>query len=205
MEFYLPCSKRERQGRRRVSIPNGMEFYGTGILYLGTGVGFNSQRDGILPFRFGSLRRDRCGFNSQRDGILPDPPFDYDLIIDSFNSQRDGILRTRVWGTHKKWEFQFPTGWNSTKDEFEKPDSKACFNSQRDGILRHHCNERARHVWAFQFPTGWNSTQAAAMQAYDDGDSFNSQRDGILPWARIGDSDTYLFQFPTGWNSTFLT
>ena len=76
--------------------------------------------------------------------------------------------------------FQFPTGWNST-----------CEN-----------NSSFRPSRLFQFPTGWNST-AAAMQAYDDGDSFNSQRDGILrAWRAALIELKPSFQFPTGWNST---
>ncbi len=55
------------------------------------------------------------GFNSQRDGILLNVRREESLKIFGFNSQRDGILR---WMPESlaNWidEFQFPTGWNST-------------------------------------------------------------------------------------------
>ena len=120
---------------------------------------FNSQRDGILPYKgepvirwlefqfptgwnstfFGRLYIEiiLASFNSQRDGILPMRATRSKRIsIVRFNSQRDGILLClnvplRI----------FPIG----------------FNSQRDGILhyRHDLSWRRRQ---FQFPTGWNST-----------------------------------------------
>ena len=101
----------------------------------------------------------------------------------------------------KRVEFQFPTGWNSTK---------------HDGQIRY--NDQL-----FQFPTGWNSTETLhysvlsirwvsipnGMEFYARvrylsrlSARFNSQRDGIL----LDDLDRYCknlkFQFPTGWNST---
>ena len=77
--------------------------------------------------------------------------------------------------------FQFPTGWNSTKNsevnngilrvsipngmEFYRTIlwlrlGLARFNSQRDGILRNLRVLVRAVVVLFQFPTGWNSTQA---------------------------------------------
>ena len=79
---------------------------------------------------------------------------------------------------------------------------------------------------AFQFPTGWNSTTTDLLDDFIS-ESFNSQRDGILPVLCDTESKKpvcfnsqrdgilrfdYLehkiaykrFQFPTGWNSTAI-
>ena len=99
--------------------------------------------------------------------------------------------------------FQFPTGWNSTRDcwneakeseivsipngmEFYKNwkypiEQKDSFNSQRDGILQ------------------------IELKTIDIGIAgFNSQRDGILHLQAVKvDRHSSKFQFPTGWNSTY--
>ena len=54
--------------------------------------------------------------------------------------------------------FQFPTGWNSTKNP---------------------CDFVELPKFEFQFPTGWNSTLPLVDRA-NFLESFNSQRDGIL-------------------------
>ena len=100
----------------QVSIPNGMEFY----------------QNTLTP----RTSKKEC-FNSQRDGILQFQGFIMYDFIDCFNSQRDGILHS--FQCHRNWlwyvsipngmefyqccvnfifgryEFQFPTGWNSTR------------------------------------------------------------------------------------------
>ena len=101
------------------------------------------------------------------------------IFPSGFNSQRDGILHLDVWRDARRWSFQFPTGWNSTKSYVRIAPGAA---------------------WAFQFPTGWNSTKRAGRARLDGGVSipngmefypvvdiaaiaqagFNSQRDGIL-------------------------
>ena len=69
MEFYEKNGRNHRRSPH-VSIPNGMEFYKQGFKDVGDAICFNSQRDGILPYRVASPLP-RCSFNSQRDGILP--------------------------------------------------------------------------------------------------------------------------------------
>ena len=120
----------------RVSIPNGMEFYFSMRKFIKSLAGFNSQRDGILLMLGKTSLFTHIRFNSQRDGILP---------------------RSYVGRHRRTSEFQFPTGWNSTREfsacqgravvsipngmefyvfpsrNFHTP--RGCFNSQRDGIL----------------------------------------------------------------------
>ena len=143
-----------------VSIPNGMEFYTIGTIYLGGADSFNSQRDGILlvsdvvgelvlllfqfptgwnstliqKFRFGL----KASFNSQRDGILRSITRAIKRKSSGFNSQRDGILPKEFQtDSSLSLAFQFPTGWNSTfAPSSISLSSEECFNSQRDGILR---------------------------------------------------------------------
>ena len=119
--------------------------------------------------------------------------------------------------------FQFPTGWNSTKNQRLFFDICIGFNSQRDGILRLQTAVEVAQIWGFnsqrdgilrrgkilvyqpltfQFPTGWNSTFCIWSWKCRFR-CFNSQRDGILLKNGV---DYYTldkrFQFPTGWNST---
>ena len=56
-------------------------------------------------------------------------------------------------------EFQFPTGWNSTRGELLVLSGINSFNSQRDGILPISAILYSQRKKQFQFPTGWNSTQ----------------------------------------------
>ena len=55
---------------KKVSIPNGMEFYNTRVWLNMTTYGFNSQWDGILQFNTGDNTVQVERFNSQWDGIL---------------------------------------------------------------------------------------------------------------------------------------
>ena len=76
-------------------------------------------------------------FNSQRDGILQDEQ-DKDVAqIERFNSQRDGILPLDKSMSNPDSAFQFPTGWNSTRQSTKLHHEVygGGFNSQRDGIL----------------------------------------------------------------------
>ena len=75
--------------------------------------------------------------------------------------------------------FQFPTGWNSTRNKILIKHIRGSFNSQRDGIL----------------PRIGNKISSLR-------NSFNSQRDGILLRLAVLSLQQILFQFPTGWNST---
>ena len=78
--------------------------------------------------------------------------------LERFNSQRDGILQQcQVCFQGEVWEFQFPTGWNSTSSGILGILDAAGFNSQRDGIL-----------------------QQISQAAQQKDARFNSQRDGIL-------------------------
>ena len=162
MEFY-GVSARHRKAAWLVSIPNGMEFYPRRLLFSATVVrSFNSQRDGILPSLFVVKAVLLGSFNSQRDGILPYSSHDLEGYKVSFNSQRDGILLGLV-------------------DEVRPV--KNSFNSQRDGILQSITSKRlltdvvsipngmefyggslgfGTEALKFQFPTGWNSTQLYA-------------------------------------------
>ena len=80
--------------------------------------------------------------------------------IERFNSQRDGILLS------------------------QKTPLKTAqrFNSQRDGILLFVPKPARISPNLFQFPTGWNSTVLRVDRLHLIMESFNSQRDGILPY-----------------------
>ena len=141
MEFYR--SRREKLCRLRcVSIPNGMEFYiyrfkfalAENKFQFPTGWNstlrsaniqkynwrFNSQRDGILRWNHSLKSKIEQRFNSQRDGILRVSDYIYLDGSRGFNSQRDGILpEIKLFYTAGQ-EFQFPTGWNSTRERRRK-------------------------------------------------------------------------------------
>ena len=71
-----------------------------------------------------------------------------------FNSQRDGILQKQKLNEGVPFfEFQFPTGWNSTGRMANQDVAKHCFNSQRDGILHSFCAEREGRDWV-SIPNG---------------------------------------------------
>ena len=119
-------------------------------------------------------------------------------------------------------QFQFPTGWNSTRRRAPSRQAASVsipngmefylmrrlaprrgilsFNSQRDGIL------------PFQRSLGCAQTKVSipnGMEFYSHSQAwhnlehcFNSQRDGILQKAALIAHAVARFQFPTGWNST---
>ena len=102
---------------------------------LGCKVGFNSQRDGILP----------CFYRLDQIYFLVSIP----------NGMEFYSIRPSLWLLLA--EFQFPTGWNSTqKTQTTKakpivsiPNGMEFYNDKIAII-----NENIE----FQFPTGWNST-----------------------------------------------
>ena len=77
------------------------------------------------------------------------------------------------------FEFQFPTGWNSTLYLFTRSDLDYRFQfptgwNSTTSLL---CRGIVREM--FQFPTGWNSTMQISI-FHLSLLCFNSQRDGIL-------------------------
>ena len=131
--------------------------------------------------------------------------FDYRANRACFNSQRDGILREAIPADDfSQSEFQFPTGWNSTK-HITKQQAISIRVSIPNGMEFYENLQRRvlRPAKPFQFPTGWNSTwtalalwasslkvsipngmefYAAALASISASIAcFNSQRDGILP------------------------
>ena len=125
----------------------------------------------------------------------------------------------------RMYEFQFPTGWNSTVCLLSRGISAASFNSQRDGILLSRVFRKRQQILvsipngmefypvlvlsfvanrAFQFPTGWNSTglnvggRAAKRSVFQFPTGWNST--GLNVGGRAAKRS--VFQFPTGWNST---
>ena len=129
--------------------------------------------------------------------------FVHEPTTNGFNSQRDGILqKSDRQGGLFDFEFQFPTGWNSTKNEVLSLRWSDGFNSQRDGILLIP-EVMKKDITLFQFPTGWNSTIGVRDRKFRIVASFNSQRDGILRSASLSQYAPFKFQFPTGWNSTY--
>ena len=119
-----------------------------------------------------------------------------------FNSQRDGILHRAKRDRHDGEQFQFPTGWNSTKPRsiisfssiaVSIPNGMEFYVRLFDEIII--CEQfqfptgwnstlaefvLRKVLFRFQFPTGWNSTQTNQSLGILS-HSFNSQRDGILP------------------------
>ena len=205
-QFQFPTGWNSTQGitseaaQKWVSIPNGMEFYSLPppIWKVCTN-SFNSQRDGILQTAyddhysvpllfqfptgwnstltfFSPRARIYRSFNSQRDGILRERSETRATWLNSFNSQRDGILHCAYSDDLKEFQFQFPTGWNSTQTlrkniggfavvsipngmefyghphtpEFVFPR----FNSQRDGILPGSVVKSAFGKWSVSIPNG---------------------------------------------------
>ena len=122
---------------RRVSIPNGMEFY--------------------PPWRAENFR-----------------------CFARFNSQRDGILLNLQRYCSTLFQFQFPTGWNSTKRPYgyDNPYPRFQFPTGWNSTQGHQI--RSHSLTEFQFPTGWNSTFSHPVHKHLFIPSFNSQRDGIL-------------------------
>ena len=134
MEFY-PMRFLAHFRAAKVSIPNGMEFYTIRKFPRWPAESFNSQRDGILPYHRRRFRRTPAfqfptGWNSTqlfkkrakfRRVSIPNGMEFYAMHEAGgkkwagFNSQRDGILPSRAMQQYiQTYEFQFPTGWNST-------------------------------------------------------------------------------------------
>ena len=140
-------------------------------------------------------------FNSQRDGILlcfihlvtgcmqvsiPNGMEFYFLqkivrntIFVGFNSQRDGILRYEIAISIDPREFQFPTGWNSTKRRDQRV-------SNLDVSIPNGMEFYQKTYITSQYDKGFNSQRDGILRAFRMYDntmkkSFNSQRDEILP------------------------
>ena len=75
--------------------------------------------------------------------------------------------------------FQFPTGWNSTQCS-TTPSTMPSVSIPNGMEFYRVLLKLFQFHWKFQFPTGWNSTKRR-VKDLDSGESFNSQRDGILP------------------------
>ena len=122
-----------------------------------------------------------------------------------FNSQRDEILLEKaIMKLPARGEFQFPTGWNSTKWRELPSSPEKCFNSQRDEILPSGWQTRIFPRHWFQFPTGWNSTEKIGLN--DAAKSIVSIPNGMKFYEDRGYKYGHSwFQFPTGWNSTICT
>ena len=143
-----------------------------------------------------------------------------------FNSQRDGILR---WGSYpllaRDFEFQFPTGWNSTgffttrsrHSAVSIPNGMEFYSARGDNLVPPNVSiPNGMEFYstfiftlpffvAFQFPTGWNSTstrcgRSRRRNTFQFPTGWNSTN------ADFNFSYVFtLFQFPTGWNSTIAT
>ena len=205
-----------------VSIPNGMEFYLAISKVLRICLGFNSQRDGILLYRYVErLSEYLFQFPTGWNSTLPPPSFRALLPPVSIPNGME-FYALIGFGFGGEFLFQFPTGWNSTSFLKNTTRFGESFNSQRDGILLF-CFIKSFADFSFQFPTGWNSTigslenpveiwvsipngmefYTTPAHKYIPSVCFNSQRDGILPGAVEPElSKLTRFQFPTGWNST---
>ena len=122
--------------KRRVSIPNGMEFYKRRRQLR--------IRRILFQFPTGWNSTDMMTNRDQRDHLVSIPngmEFYITFVVGSctnmcFNSQRDGILPKLGGSSTRASGFQFPTGWNSTSLALDK----------------------LFEFIQFQFPTGWNST-----------------------------------------------
>ena len=199
MEFYF-VAVFNALFDKKFQFPTGWNSTESDLSNFSYNIGFNSQRDGILPKHRRNFQV-RSRFNSQRDGILRylwkewssstfvSIPNGMEFYLSGsaealyeicFNSQRDGILPKCRKYRHQPPRFQFPTGWNSTL-------------SRNQPVSRH---------ISFQFPTGWNSTEGdtssrSAHRTFQFPTGWNSTRcDKDLK------NESRLFQFPTGWNST---
>ena len=195
-----PCEKRPPRWQA-VSIPNGMEFYFRSSKNRRLADSFNSQRDGILRTTFCDSTWNFVSFNSQRDGILlfwpkvfiqnsfvsipngmefyENDTYTFSNSSKSFNSQRDGILHFLSRDMSAIYEFQFPTGWNSTPEWEKRDDHFYCFNSQRDGILRRF-SKLILMKSSVSIPNGMEFYPTCPV-IKTSLSCFNSQRDGILP------------------------
>ena len=157
MEFYKKAGMLCRM-LSTVSIPNGMEFYRSlSIANISIGYCFNSQRDGILPqlihceYIYRILFQFPTGWNSTL-WCFRRKPQDYVSIPNGMefyaakNTKFSFFILVSIpngmefYGSHRQHLreprnlFQFPTGWNSTKQRNQAFLMKSSFNSQRDGI-----------------------------------------------------------------------
>ena len=123
-------------------------------------IGFNSQRDGILPSQNGS--RKSFVFVSIPNGMefyartvlkllakacvsIPNGMEFYDDIPSEFSRSFEEFQFPTGWNSTGfaillfmiLTMFQFPTGWNSTAERLARRAPASCFNSQRDGILHY--------------------------------------------------------------------
>ena len=201
MEFYYSTTS-VCLSHASVSIPNGMEFY-----FINTTSNLSSLTGFQFPTGWNStaelelLQRAGKSFNSQRDGILRlytsfEADSSYVSIPNGMEFYQDGQGEARkgekvsiangmefYFAAYKElrhpYEFQFPTGWNSTP--------------YYGFSLR---------TPAFQFPTGWNSTQRNPNRY--DMEYKVSIPNGMEFYAIVAKNgeNRRWFQFPTGWNST---
>ena len=164
---------------KRVSIPNGMEFY------------FDSRYAVLLQKAF----QFPTGWNST---LIIRYPSKGNLVSipNGMEFYNEGVPFTI-----KDLAFQFPTGWNST--------SLATYSGGTPAVSIPNGMEFYENLLGykiekerFQFPTGWNSTRARLIARDQTAKCFNSQRDGILPLKGALSKAKAAFQFPTGWNST---
>ena len=164
-------------------------------------ISFNSQRDGILLGWDLMAQFGRICFNSQRDGILPRSfyfaCFKFTLV--SIPNGMEFYLARRPY-LCLPCQFQFPTGWNSTRScnthslckgvsipngmEFYALSGISsfcivCFNSQRDGILLRNC-KRHRKKWCVSIPNGMEFYRTPGNKRHKAQQRFKSQLDGIL-------------------------
>ena len=160
MEFYS-VGARIYAKNRKVSIPNGMEFYAIASASFSPSPSFNSQRDGILLFK---------------------NPEQQKHIQFQFPTGWNSTLLHRLWAK-PRWKFQFPTGWNSTQDHRLICFIPHSFNSQRDGILLI-CHFVLIVAPVVSIPNGMEFYGKILTIREICEYSFNSQRDGILPRAR---------------------
>ena len=139
-----------------VSIPNGMEFY----------------------FSF-SRHRKHCRVSIPNGMEFYNVQLIKILHMCCFNSQRDGILHKFIEKRGlRNFEFQFPTGWNSTLLCSAPFVPLSCFNSQRDGILRSTTSPPAQNM-RVSIPNGMEFYSTMRTNNMSN-NRFNSQRDGIL-------------------------
>ena len=157
MEFYH--SRKEAQDRKgKFQFPTGWNSTDPNTRLPGKNqVSIPNGMEFYMRWAYTFFQED-FSFNSQRDGILPMPYSAETNVVTSFNSQRDGILLSWKFCILSISSVSIPNGM-----EFYVSDI-SFLDIQR--------------LW-FQFPTGWNSTRLTPAQIAN-GESFNSQRDGIL-------------------------
>ena len=102
-----------------------------------------------------------------------------DAKLPCFNSQRDGILLGAILYSQRKKQFQFPTGWNSTRSSVERV--VVCGVSIPNGMEF--------------YKNRVTSSLALPEVSIPNGMEFYEKSFKNIPII-------YLFQFPTGWNST---